>query len=121
MGNKNTSRCFSGIGGFELGIQRAFDIQPEVAQLQMETNISNDNSSNIQRTASCIGHSKLINTQLKVYERQFNGHTNYGTNQQQSILPNSPDFDLLVGDFLAKHFSIAGKKKRLTTPEAHSF
>ena len=64
---------FSGIGGFELGIQQAFDVQPKDERLQMEADSGSNNSEQLQRTASCIGYSEIDKYAIKVYERQFNG------------------------------------------------
>jgi DNA (cytosine-5)-methyltransferase 1 len=100
---------FSGIGGFELGIQRAYDMQPKDEQLQMESSISGDNSNVLQRTASCIGYSEIDKYAIKVYERQFNEHPNYGDITAINAA-ELPDFDLLVGGFPCQTFSVAGKR-----------
>lgn len=100
---------FSGIGGFELGIQRATGVQPKVTELQVEPNISGDNSNSIQGAASCVGYSEIDKYAIKTYERNFNGHTNYG--DATAINPKQlPDFDLLVGGFPCQAFSVAGKR-----------
>jgi len=86
MGNLKYFSMFSGIGGFERGIEQA------------GTN------------AECVGYSEIDKYAIKVYERQFNGHTNYG--DATKINPEElPDFDLLVGGFPCQAFSIAGKRK----------
>lgn len=76
---------FSGIGGFEIAIQ------------------------NTMPDAECVGYSEIDEHAIKTYERQFNGHTNYGdaTTINASELP---DFDLLVGGFPCQAFSVAGKR-----------
>ena len=74
---------FSGIGGFEYGIGSI---------------------------GQCVGYSEIDKYAIKVYERNFNGHTNYG--DATTINPKDlPDFDLLVGGFPCQAFSIAGKRK----------
>lgn len=77
---------FSGIGGFELGIQR---ILPD---------------------ATCVGYSEIDKYAIQVYERRFNGHKNYGDATKINAR-DLPDFDLLVGGFPCQAFSIAGKRK----------
>jgi DNA (cytosine-5)-methyltransferase 1 len=74
---------FSGIGGFELGIQRAFSCDREQ---QTDTKISPQDSSispeivkpnkpKVGRNNTCIGYSEIDKYAIKVYERQFNGNT----------------------------------------------
>ena len=93
---------FSGIGGFELGLQNV-GTKPQ-------------NSTNTEGAASqhgfsplCVGYSEIDKYAIKVYERQFNGHTNYG-NATTINAAELPDFDLLVGGFPCQAFSIAGKR-----------
>jgi DNA (cytosine-5)-methyltransferase 1 len=76
---------FSGIGGFELGIQQANMCQPK-----------------------CVGYSEIDKYAIQVYNKQFN-HKNYGdiTKINASTLP---DFELLIGGFPCQSFSIAGKR-----------
>lgn len=70
---------FSGIGGFELGIQRAFSCDREQ---QTDTKISPQDSSispeivkpnkpKVGRNNTCIGYSEIDKYAIKVYERQF--------------------------------------------------
>jgi len=79
---------FSGIGGFELGIQAAAD------QLGL--------------TTECVGYSEIEPNAIKTYEEHFN-HDNYG--DATNINPDDlPDFSLLVAGFPCQAFSIAGKR-----------
>lgn len=76
---------FSGIGGFEKGIDQA-----GIAGI-------------------CVGYSEIDKYAIKVYERNFSGHRNYG-NATAINAADLPDFDLLVGGFPCQAFSIAGKR-----------
>ena len=77
---------FSGIGGFELGIQMA--------------------SEDIE----LIGYSEIDKYAIQVYEKHFSGATNYG-NATTIDGEQLPDFDLLVGGFPCQAFSVAGKRE----------
>ena len=100
---------FSGIGGFELGIQRAFDSRPDLRNRSEGLPEDSTNTEEPQVRADCIGYSEIDKYAIKVYERQFNGHTNYG--DATTINPTElPDFDLLVGGFPCQAFSVAGKR-----------
>ena len=77
---------FSGIGGFELGIQKAI---PD---------------------AQCVGFSEIDKWAISIYQTHFKGHKNYG--DANKINPSEiPDFDVLVGGFPCQAFSIAGKRR----------
>ncbi len=78
---------FSGIGGFELGIQQAHREPPW----------------------ECVGYSEIDKYAIKIYERHFN-HKNYG-DATKIDTRELPDFDLLVGGFPCQAFSVAGKRK----------
>jgi len=75
--------AFSGIGGFELGINER---------------------------GKCVGYSEIDKYALDVYGRHFPKHTNYGdiTKIEPTSLPN---FNLFVGGFPCQSFSIAGKRR----------
>jgi len=110
---------FSGIGGFELGIQQAYEdnsiIQHSTEQgrkrtgIQSEGDSTNSKSSNWVGEPTCIGFSEIDKYAIQIYEKHFK-HKNYGDittiNTKQL-----PDFDLLVGGFPCQSFSIAGKRK----------
>jgi DNA (cytosine-5)-methyltransferase 1 len=74
---------FSGIGGFEYGI--------------------NDKG-------TCIGFSEIDNYAKSIYKKHFPNHTDWGdaTKIKTKTLPK---FDLLVGGFPCQAFSVAGKRK----------
>lgn len=79
---------FSGIGGFELGIEQA--------------------AKELGITSECVGYSEIEPTAIKIYERHFN-HDNYGDATKLSPIA-LPEFDLLVGGFPCQAFSIGGKR-----------
>lgn len=106
---------FSGIGGFELGIQNASNQQlTEVKQDRQGGNRNTDEVGHDVLSTSgiaplCIGYSEIDKYATQVYEKHFK-HKNYG--DATKINPRElPDFDLLVGGFPCQAFSIAGKRK----------
>lgn len=75
---------FSGIGGFELGIEKVLE------------------------DSQCVGYSEIDKYAIKTYESHFD-HYNYG--DITAIEPDRlPDFDLIVGGFPCQAFSVAGKR-----------
>ena len=75
---------FSGIGGFELGIERAI-------------------------RGECIGFSEIDKNAISIYKHHFPMHHNYG-DASRIDERTLPDFDLLVGGFPCQAFSVAGKR-----------
>jgi DNA (cytosine-5)-methyltransferase 1 len=113
---------FSGIGGFELGIQQAYESNNEHARKckkseQKKCSQGRERSthqhgsllhSRDRATALCIGYSEIDKYAIQVYEKYFK-HKNYG--DITKIEPEKlPSFDLLVGGFPCQSFSIAGKR-----------
>jgi DNA (cytosine-5)-methyltransferase 1 len=79
---------FTGIGGFELGIEQA--------------------AQELGLTTECVGYSEIDTHAITTYERHYQ-HDNYG--DATLIDPAAlPEFDLLVGGFPCQAFSIAGKR-----------
>lgn len=103
---------FSGIGGFELGIQQAYknnnrlDLQEPTSENLRER--ESDTKGTPRGGLTCIGYSEIDKYAIKIYEKHFN-HTNYG-DATKIIASELPDFDLLVGGFPCQAFSIAGKR-----------
>jgi DNA (cytosine-5)-methyltransferase 1 len=106
---------FSGIGGFELGIQQAYEDLQNLGQLQQKDTGQNGSiglteSQYLEGSrVECIGYSEIDKYAIQVYNKHFN-HKNYG-DCTKIITSELPDFDLLVGGFPCQAFSIAGKRR----------
>lgn len=101
---------FSGIGGFELGIQQAYELISETEGQQQGRNKDDMSMYGKPRLApQCIGYSEIDKYATQIYQSHFPEHKNYGdiTKINERDLP---DFDLLVGGFPCQSFSIAGKR-----------
>lgn len=106
---------FSGIGGFEYGIQCAFNKQ--FASFKQNGEGGNGDTHQMERdvlptswtTPLCIGYSEIDKYAIQIYEKHFN-HKNYG-DATKIDTGELPDFELLVGGFPCQAFSIAGKRK----------
>ena len=77
---------FSGIGGFEYGLQ------------QSKHDFEN------------VGFSEIDKYAVSIYERHYPNHINYGDATKINT-KNLQDFEFLVGGFPCQAFSIAGKRK----------
>lgn len=77
---------FSGIGGFEYGLQQS------------------------EHDFECVGYSEIDRYAVSIYERHYPNHTNYG-DATRIDTKDLPDFEFLVGGFPCQAFSIAGKRK----------
>ena len=109
---------FSGIGGFELGIQQAYEQKLRnnngaLSGRDKKTpsdspNTITGNGNGWRNNSTCIGYSEIDKYSIQTYQKHFN-HKNYGdiTKINEKELP---DFDLLVGGFPCQSFSIAGKR-----------
>ena len=77
---------FSGIGGFEYGLQQSkYDFEN-------------------------IGYSEIDKYAVSIYEKHYPNHTNYGDATKINT-EDLQDFEFLIGGFPCQAFSIAGKRK----------
>lgn len=77
---------FSGIGGFEYGIEQS------------------------SKEMECIGYSEIDKYAESIYQRQFPEHKRFGDVTKLDT-KQLPDFDFLVGGFPCQAFSIAGLRR----------
>jgi len=103
---------FSGIGGFELGIQQAHESNHRrLLQSKTTENLLGqlpDTSLGQDRT-TCIGYSEIDKYASQIYQSHFPNHKNYGDITKIKA-EDLPEFDLIVGGFPCQSFSIAGKR-----------
>jgi DNA (cytosine-5)-methyltransferase 1 len=104
---------FSGIGGFELGIQQAYELayrHKEQGQAEMVLGDEyKPTGEYVEGTPTCIGYSEIDKYATQIYQKHFPTHHNYG-DITKIVAEDLPDFDLLVGGFPCQAFSIAGKR-----------
>mgnify|MGYP001593196502 CR=1 FL=1 len=105
---------FSGIGGFALGLQQAYvDISSRQREQQGRLAVPGSSALPEQQPMAtqplCVGYSEINPYAIKIYQKHFPNHFNYGdiTKIKEEGLP---DFDLLCGGFPCQSFSIAGKR-----------
>lgn len=105
---------FTGIGGFELGIQQAYEVynrpQSKKGSKTYADKRKPAGKPKFNTGPVCVGYSEIDKYAVQIYQKQFPHHENYG--DITKIKANKlPDFDLLVGGFPCQSFSIAGHRK----------
>ncbi len=127
---------FTGIGGFEAGIQRAYESSCDADGGENgggETDTARDEGSGLltkkgkgsrakegrtrERSPDhpderplCIGYSEIDRYATSIYEKHYPSHKKLGDITLLATY-NLPHFDLLVGGFPCQSFSIAGQRK----------
>lgn len=104
---------FSGIGGFEKGIEDAENRQQTCNQNKRDIIISQQNRQPSgwygTKNSSCIGYSESDRYASAIYRYHYPDVKNYG--DCRTIDPvRLPDFDLITAGFPCQSFSIAGKR-----------
>ncbi len=106
---------FSGIGGFELGIQQAYEIlhtrsarenKKEAGSKTYSSDLTGEHS---WQPPTCVGYSEIDKYAIQTYQSHFPDHHNYGDITKIKA-EDLPEFDLIVGGFPCQSFSIAGKR-----------
>ena len=108
---------FTGVGGFELGIESAnndkFNTESQNNNERIESDTSTSDGER-RRTCSdgfeCIGFSEIDKYANQLLAKRFPNIPNFGdcTKIEADKLP---DFDMLCGGFPCQSFSIAGKRR----------
>jgi DNA (cytosine-5)-methyltransferase 1 len=103
---------FSGIGGFEQGIEKAYEINnahKQVGEPDYKDDISGLEGWSQSQLPTCIGFSEIDKYAVQIYQQHYPTHKNYGDITKVTA-EELPDFDLIVGGFPCQSFSIAGKR-----------
>lgn len=100
---------FSGIGGFELGIQQAYALSKTKGKQQRRSTDDSPLHGKSLMEPQCIGYSEIDKYASAIYQSHFPEHKNYGDITKINA-KDLPDFDIIVGGFPCQSFSIAGKR-----------
>lgn len=130
---------FSGIGGFEYGIQRAFSfwdwnpkerdgkskppiegVESAEKSLQPKRGESNNLGTRNTRKVQCIGFSEVNKYAKSIYKRHFPSHLDLG-DATLLCTETLPEYDLLVAGFPCQSFSVAGRGGGFCDPRGTLF
>lgn len=106
---------FTGIGGFEYGIEQAVNTitrRPGYEKESERPGIQTGDGKLYDRhpsDARIIGYSEVDRYAISVYEKHYRGVKNYGDITKIDA-EQLPDFDCLVGGFPCQAFSAAGRR-----------
>ena len=112
---------FSGIGGFELGIQR---VRTKNVATQNKSRCTEKAEQTIRMQEgqcgklsdrnpirfTCVGFSEIDKYAIQIYKKHFPKHKEYG-DVSKITWSDVEDFEMVVGGFPCQAFSIAGKRK----------
>ncbi len=105
---------FSGIGGFEYGLEKA--VQNNVCVQGGKYQTANTRCLQNSRLEpkwterlGCIGFSEIDKYAIQIYKKHFPNHKEYG-NVSNIKWSDVGDFEMLCGGFPCQSFSIAGKR-----------
>lgn len=102
---------FSGIGGFECGIQCAWMCLEDERQTEVLSSGNKERSvEQLSGCPLCVGYSEIDKYVTTIYKKHFGGHKEYGDCTKINW-SEVEDFDFLVGGFPCQSFSIAGKRE----------
>ena len=110
----NYFSVFTGVGGFELGLQYAnLSITKRNQQRRNKADCSKSIGKQVgAQQFTCVGFSEIDKYASAVLKYQFPKIQNYGDITKINW-PTIPDFDLLVGGSPCQDFSVAGKRAGL--------
>lgn len=103
---------FSGIGGFELGIQKAIETinLRSIQQENSERPKTQHSLANKLDGWECVGYSEINKYAIQIYKKHFPRCKNYG-NAKRIVPEELPNFDLFTFGWPCQDNSIAGKRK----------
>jgi DNA (cytosine-5)-methyltransferase 1 len=114
--------AFAGVGGFSIGIEKAYETNNNFGGVTSTPDTKNrwnksvselSNGVGRRTDATCVGYSEIDKYAIQVYQYHYPERTNYGDITKINW-QDVPDFDLLVGGSPCQDLSVAGKQKGLS-------